>query len=103
MWRDEVLFIRQRQQATSDYRENKNIRWIGALLFECCKNAKFRVICEHVSIVRKSWGNVGHFEIYQCIAMVAKELCLQFFIFSGSLSHFFAQEQGTYSKLLVHQ
>lgn len=29
MWRDEVLFIKQRQQATSDYRENKKVRWIG--------------------------------------------------------------------------
>ena len=29
MWREEVLFIRQRMQATSDYRENKKVRWIG--------------------------------------------------------------------------
>ena len=29
MWRDQVLFIKQRQQATSDYRENPNVRWIG--------------------------------------------------------------------------
>ena len=30
MWRDNVLFIKQRQQATSDYRENPKVRWIGA-------------------------------------------------------------------------
>ena len=29
MWRDQVLFIKQRQQATSDYRENPKVRWIG--------------------------------------------------------------------------
>ena len=29
MWREEVLFIRQRMQATSDYRENQKVRWIG--------------------------------------------------------------------------
>ena len=29
MGRDEVLFIRQRMQATSDYRENSKVRWIG--------------------------------------------------------------------------
>ena len=29
MWRDQVLFIRQRQQATSDFRENPKVRWIG--------------------------------------------------------------------------
>lgn len=29
MWRDNVLFIKQRQQATSDYRENPKVRWIG--------------------------------------------------------------------------
>ena len=29
MWRDQVLFIKQRQQATSDFRENPNVRWIG--------------------------------------------------------------------------
>lgn len=32
MWRDQVLFIKQRQQATSDYRENPNVRWIGMRL-----------------------------------------------------------------------
>ena len=32
MWREEVLFIRQRMQATSDYRENKKVRWIGKYL-----------------------------------------------------------------------
>ena len=32
MWREEVLFIRQRMQATSDYRENKKVRWIGKAL-----------------------------------------------------------------------
>ena len=31
MWREEVLFIRQRMQATSDYRENKKVRWIGKI------------------------------------------------------------------------
>ena len=31
MWRDQVLFIKQRQQATSDYRENPNVRWIGKI------------------------------------------------------------------------
>ena len=30
MWRDQVLFIKQRQQATSDYRENPNVRWLGS-------------------------------------------------------------------------
>ena len=29
MWREEVLFLRQRQQATSDYRENQRVRWMG--------------------------------------------------------------------------
>ena len=29
MGRDQVLFIRQRMQATSDYRENPKVRWIG--------------------------------------------------------------------------
>ena len=29
MWREEVLFLRQRQQATSDYRENRKVRWMG--------------------------------------------------------------------------
>ena len=33
MWREEVLFIRQRMQATSDYRENKKVRWIGKYPF----------------------------------------------------------------------
>ena len=33
MWRDQVLFIRQRQQATSDFRENPKVRWIGSILF----------------------------------------------------------------------
>ena len=32
MWRDEVLFIKQRQQATSDYRENQRVRWLGNYL-----------------------------------------------------------------------
>ena len=32
MWREEVLFIRQRMQATSDYRENRKVRWIGKRL-----------------------------------------------------------------------
>ena len=32
MWRDQVLFIRQRQQATSDFRENPKVRWIGSIL-----------------------------------------------------------------------
>ena len=32
MWREEVLFIRQRMQATSDYRENKKVRWIGTMI-----------------------------------------------------------------------
>lgn len=37
MWRDQVLFIKQRQQATSDYRENPNVRWIGKReLDRCC-------------------------------------------------------------------
>ena len=34
MWREEVLFIRQRMQATSDYRENKKVRWIGKILIQ---------------------------------------------------------------------
>ena len=34
MWREEVLFIRQRMQATSDYRENKKVRWIGEVYFK---------------------------------------------------------------------
>ena len=29
MGRDSVLFIKQRQQATSDFRENQKVRWIG--------------------------------------------------------------------------
>ena len=32
MWREKVLFIRQRMQATSDYRENQKVRWIGKTL-----------------------------------------------------------------------
>ena len=31
MWREKVLFIRQRMQATSDYRENQKVRWIGKI------------------------------------------------------------------------
>lgn len=40
MWREEVLFIRQRMQATSDYRENKKVRWIGKYLFEKSINSE---------------------------------------------------------------
>lgn len=29
MWRERVLFLRQRMQATSDFRENHRVRWIG--------------------------------------------------------------------------
>jgi hypothetical protein len=29
MWREQVLFMKQRQQATTDYRENQRVRWIG--------------------------------------------------------------------------
>ena len=35
MWREEVLFLRQRQQATSDYRENQRVRWMGESLLTC--------------------------------------------------------------------
>ena len=35
MWRDQVLFIKQRQQATSDYRENPKVRWIGKSWLGC--------------------------------------------------------------------
>jgi len=38
MWRDQVLFIRQRQQATSDFRENPKVRWIGSILFTRSNN-----------------------------------------------------------------
>ena len=37
MWRDQVLFIRQRQQATSDFRENPKVRWIGKSIPEMIK------------------------------------------------------------------
>ena len=38
MWRDQVLFIRQRQQATSDFRENPKVRWIGSIVLIRCNN-----------------------------------------------------------------
>ena len=44
MWREEVLFIRQRMQATSDYRENKKVRWIGKYLSAKSINTKF-ILC----------------------------------------------------------
>ena len=57
MWRDEVLFIHQRQQATSDYRENTRVRWIGEINgqrpFVMAKRAKMHfdrfARCAHVS------------------------------------------------------
>ena len=48
MWRDRVLFIRQRCQATSDYRENTKVRWIGKKSnFDKKKSRKFAKISTH--------------------------------------------------------
>ena len=43
MWRDQVLFIRQRQQATSDFRENPKVRWIGKSIPEMIKDGVVKV------------------------------------------------------------
>ena len=43
MWREEVLFIRQRMQATSDYRENKKVRWIGKFLSGKLINTEIKI------------------------------------------------------------
>jgi len=41
MWRDQVLFIKQRQQATSDYRENPKVRWIGNVALDTSVSPSF--------------------------------------------------------------
>eukprot|EP00095_Tigriopus_kingsejongensis_P011842 maker-scaffold1129_size60621-snap-gene-0.12 protein:Tk11842 transcript:maker-scaffold1129_size60621-snap-gene-0.12-mRNA-1 annotation:"n-terminal asparagine amidohydrolase" len=59
MWRDEVLFIHQRQQATSDYRENTRVRWIGSHAALTC----------HICLMRhkiSGVGSIGHFDNYCC-------------------------------------
>lgn len=48
MWRDHVLFIKQRQQATSDYRENPRVRWIGAYV----KEAANKCVTSHFSFTQ---------------------------------------------------
>lgn len=59
MWRDEVLFIHQRQQATSDYRENKRVRWIGSHAALTCHICLMR----HV---KSGVGSIGHFDNFCC-------------------------------------
>ena len=59
MWREEVLFIKQRQQATSDYRENKKVRWLGSHAAMTC----------HIAVMRHSVTGVvsiGHFDNFCC-------------------------------------
>jgi len=59
MWRDQVLFIRQRQQATSDFRENPKVRWIGSHAAMTC----------HIVVMRHSITKVvslGHFDNFCC-------------------------------------
>lgn len=59
MWRDQVLFIKQRQQATSDYRENPKVRWIGSHAAMTC----------HIAVMRHRISGVvsiGHFDNFCC-------------------------------------
>lgn len=59
MWRDSVLFIKQRQQATSDYRENPKVRWLGSHAAMTC----------HIVVMRHRITGVvslGHFDNFCC-------------------------------------
>nr|ACO10559.1 N-terminal asparagine amidohydrolase [Caligus rogercresseyi] len=59
MWRDRVLFIKQRQQATSDIRENDKVRWIGSHAAMTC----------HILVMRHQISGVvsmGHFDNFCC-------------------------------------
>ena len=59
MWRDQVLFIKQRQQATSDYRENPKVRWLGSHAAMTC----------HIVVMRHRQSGVvslGHFDNFCC-------------------------------------
>ena len=59
MGRDEVLFIRQRMQATSDYRENPKVRYIGSHAALTC----------HIAVMRHTITgvvSVGHFDNFCC-------------------------------------
>ena len=58
-FRDQVLFIKQRQQATSDYRENPHVQWIGSHAAMTC----------HIVIMRHRITGVtslGHFDNFCC-------------------------------------
>lgn len=74
MWRDKVLFIRQRQQATSDYRENKNIRWLGkkSFLIHPCTSALFQLI-QNVDLVTRAFVTCVSIRL-KCICSCDKEL-----------------------------
>ena len=59
MWREGVLFIKQRQQATSDYRENPKVRWLGSHAAMTC----------HIVVMRHRVTGVvslGHFDNFCC-------------------------------------
>ena len=59
MWRDEVLFLKQRQQATSDYRENEKVRWMGSHAALTC----------HICVMRHvetGVASIGHFDNFCC-------------------------------------
>ena len=59
MWRDNVLFIKQRQQATSDFRENPKVKWLGS---------HAAMTCHIVVMVHKVTGvvSLGHFDNFCC-------------------------------------
>uniref|UniRef100_A0A0K2VDT6 Protein Nterminal asparagine amidohydrolaselike [Xiphosphorus maculatus] n=1 Tax=Lepeophtheirus salmonis TaxID=72036 RepID=A0A0K2VDT6_LEPSM len=59
MWRDRVLFIKQRQQATSDIRENDKVQWIGSHAAMTC----------HILVMKHTVTGVvsmGHFDNFCC-------------------------------------
>ena len=81
MWRDEVLFIHQRQQATSDYRENERVRWIGTRTFQNSVSGKsgkrtrssfsgsHAALTCHICLMRHvttGVGSIGHFDNFCC-------------------------------------
>lgn len=59
MGRDQVLFIRQRMQATSDIRENPKVRYIGSHAALTCHIAVMRHVITGVV-------SVGHFDNFCC-------------------------------------
>ena len=59
MWRDNVLFIKQRQQATSDFRENPKVKWLGSHAAMTC----------HIVVMQHTLSGVvslGHFDNFCC-------------------------------------